>query len=226
MDVIDAIDARFSCRAFFDKPVAESVVRDILSRAARAPSGGNLQPWRVYSLAGATLAELKALIKPRTGELPHGEGTAHNIYPPNLTEPYRTRRYLVGELLYDSLKIPRSDRTARINQLARNFEFFGAPVGLFFSIDRIMGPIQWTDLGMYIHAVMLIAKNLGLDTCAQGAWGLWHHTVASFLELPADQILVCGMALGYANPDADINLWRAPRAAIDQFAVFLGFEKA
>jgi len=105
MDVIEAIATRFSCRAFLEKPVAESMVRDILVRAARAPSGGNLQPWCVHVLAGKKLAALTALIKPRSGELPQGEGTAHNVYPPNLTEPYRTRRFVVGELLYDSVGI-------------------------------------------------------------------------------------------------------------------------
>jgi nitroreductase len=224
MDVIEAIATRFSCRAFLDKPVAESMVRDILVRAARAPSGGNLQPWCVHVLAGKKLAALKALIKPRSGELPQGEGTAHKVYPPKLTEPYRTRRFVVGELLYDSVGISRGDRTARLRQLGYNFEFFGAPVGLFFSIDRSMGPLQWTDLGMYIYAAMLLARSVGLESCAQGAWGIWHRTVSAFLHLPSDHILVCGMALGYGNPEATINHWRAPRALLDEFAVFFGFE--
>src|SRR5271166_5326303 len=151
MDVRDAVATRFSCRAFVDKPVAESIVRDILERAARAPSGGNLQPWRVHVLAGARREALRASIRPRFNELPHGEGAEYDVYPKGLTEPYRTRRFTVGELLYRSIAIPREDRAGRYRQFARNYEFFGAPVGMFFIIDRQMGPPQWSDLGMFIQ---------------------------------------------------------------------------
>ena len=223
MDVREVVASRYSCRAFLSTPVPAATVRDILDRAARAPSGGNLQPWRIHALAGARLDALRALIRPRFGELPRGEGAEYQIYPSPLKEPYHGRRSEVGALLYKALGIPREDRPARYRQYARNFEFFGAPVGLFFLIDRTMGPPQWSDLGMYVQTVMLLARDYGLDTCAQEAWTHWHKTVPTFLSLSPDYLVFCGMALGYADPDAAINRWRAPRESVESFAVFEGF---
>src|SRR5580692_6599766 len=174
MDVRDAVASRYSCRAFLPTPVPETTVREIIERAARAPSGGNLQAWRVYAIAGARVEELKALLSPRMGELPKGEGGEYQIFPADLKEPYRSRRFGVGELLYRSIGVPREDRPARYRQYARNFQFFGAPVGLFFAIDRTMGPPQWADLGMFVQTVMLIARGEGLHTCGIEAWTHWH----------------------------------------------------
>lgn len=224
MDVREAVATRFSCRAFLPTPVPEPVVRDILERASRAPSGGNLQPWRVFALAGAPLAELKALIAPRAVENPRGEGAEYPVYPPGLTEPYDARRRTVGALLYRAIGVAREDRAGRYRQYARNFLFFDAPVGLFFAIDRQMGPPQWSDLGMYVQTVMLLARAHGLHACAQEAWTFWHKTVSVFLDLPPELMLFCGMALGYADPDAAINRWRSPREPLDGFASFRGFE--
>ncbi len=224
MDVREAAATRYSCRAFLPDPVPEAVVREILDGAARAPSGGNLQPWRVYALAGARLEALRALLRPRAGELPRGEGTEYRIYPPELKEPYRTRRFAVGELLYRSLGIAREDRPARLRQYARNFEFFGAPVGLMVCADRSMGPPQWSDLGMFLQTAMLLARQHGLHSCAQEAWAHWHKTLGDFLELPPELMVFCGLALGYADADAPINAWRAPREPLDGFAAFQGFE--
>jgi nitroreductase len=223
MDVREAIESRFSCRAFLDTPVPEAVVRDILERAARAPSGGNLQPWRVYALTGAPLAALKSEVAPRARETPRGEGAEYRVYPEGLTEPYETRRRTVGELLYRSIGVPREDRAGRYRQFSRNFLFFDAPVGLFFAIHRQMGPPQWADLGMYLQTVMLLARAHGLHSCAQEAWASWHKSVEAALDLPRDLMLFCGMALGYADPDAAINQWRSPREPLDGFASFLGF---
>jgi len=166
MDVREAVASRFSCRAFLDTPVPEAVVREIIARAARAPSGGNVQPWHVHVLAGTALADLKRRLAPRMNELPRAEGSEYDIYPPDLKEPYRSRRYQVGDLLYRAIGIPREDRPGRYRQYARNFIFFDAPVGLFFAIDRSMGPPQWSDLGMYIQSVMLLARAHGLHSCA------------------------------------------------------------
>jgi nitroreductase len=224
MDVHDAVATRYSCRAFLAKPVPLMIIRDILDRAARAPSGGNLQPWRVHVLAGARLQQLKALIRPRACELPRGEGAEYQVYPPALKEPYRTRRFAVGEQLYRAIDIAREDRAARIRQYGRNFEFFDAPVGLFFSIDRTMGLPQWSDLGAFVQTVMLLARSHGLHTCGQEAWTHWHKTVQAFLELAPEYILFCGMALGYADEEAPINRWRSPRVPLDAFATFSGFE--
>jgi len=224
MDVLDAVASRYSCRAFLPTPVPEATVRDILAAAARAPSGGNVQPWRVHALAGKKLEQLKACVRARPELLPRGEGAEYDIYPRDLKEPYETRRRQVGAALYQSIGVTRADRAGRYRQYARNFEFFGAPVGLLLSIDRSMGPPQWSDLGGYIQTVMLLARAHGLHTCGQEAWTHWHKTVYSFLDLPPDFILFCGLALGHADPDAAINQWRAPREPLDAFASFEGFE--
>ncbi len=223
MDVREAVASRFSCRAFLPTPVPLAVVRDILDRAARAPSGGNLQPWRVDVLAGEPLEALKARLRARDGELPHGEGVEYAIYPAPLKEPYYARRAEVGKLLYAALGIPREDRPARLGQYAQNFQFFGAPVGLFVSIDRSLGPPQWSDLGGFIQTVLLLARASGLHGCAQEAWTHWHKTVPPFIGLPADHILFCGIALGFADESAAVNRWRAPRLGVDAFATFRGF---
>jgi nitroreductase len=223
MDVRDAVASRFSCRAFLPTPVPLATVREILTRAARAPSGGNLQPWRVHALAGAVLEDLKARIRPYAPSNPRGEGAEYQVYPSPLKEPYNGRRFEVGADLYRAIGIPREDRPARYRQYARNFEFFGAPVGLLFTIDRSMGAPQWSDLGMHIQTVMLLARAYGLDTCGIEAWTHWHKTVSAFLALPAEEMVFCGMALGHGDPAAPINGWRSTREALDGFAVFAGF---
>jgi len=223
MDVREAVATRFSCRAFLPAPVPESIVRDILERAARAPSGGNLQPWRVHVLAGEPLAALKARLAPRMNELPRAEGEDYQIYPSPLKEPYYTRRRQVGELLYASIGVAREDRAGRYRQYARNFVFFDAPVALFFTMDRSMGPPQWSDLGMFIQTVMLLARGHGLHTCAQEAWNFWHKTLAEFLPIAPEHLLFCGMGMGHADHEAPINTWRSPREPVDGFAHFRGF---
>jgi nitroreductase len=225
MDVRDAVASRFSCRAFLPTPVPLAVVREILDRAARAPSGGNLQPWRVDALAGSPLDTLRAMMRAREAELPHGEGVEYAIYPAELKEPFQARRYEVARLLYAALGIPRADRPARLAQYARNFQVFDAPVALFVSIERSMGPPQWSDLGGFIQTILLLARAFGLHGCAQEAWTHWHKTVPPFLELPADHILFCGIALGVADESAAVNRWRAPRAGVDAFATFRGFSE-
>jgi nitroreductase len=223
MDVRDAVATRFSCRAFLPTPVPLATVREILGRAARAPSGGNLQPWRVHALAGAVLEDLKARIRPHAPTNPRGEGAEYEVYPSPLKEPYNARRFEVGALLYRALGIPREDRAARYRQYARNFEFFDAPVGLLFSIDRSMGPPQWSDLGMYVQTVMLLARAYGLDTCSIEAWTFWHKSASAFLALPPEEMVFCGMALGHGDAAAPVNAWHSPREDVDGFAAFSGF---
>lgn len=225
MNVSEAVASRYSCRAFLPKPVPEATVRDILERAARAPSGGNVQPWCIAALAGAKLEELKALVRARPELLPRGEGAEYNIYPPGLKEPYETRRRHVGAALYQAIGIARDDRPGRYKQYARNFEFFGAPVGLLIFLDRSMGPPQWSDVGGYIQSVMLLARERGLHTCGQEAWTHWHKTVYAFLKIPPEYILFCGLAIGYADEAAPINNWRAPREPLESYATFAGFER-
>lgn len=224
MNVTSAVTSRISCRAFLDKPVPKQTVVDILETAKRAPSGGNLQPWLVHVLSGQPLAAFLTTIRSKLSLLPVGEGTEYNIYPPELQDPYRARRFKCGEDLYATMDIPRDNKPARLGQFARNYEFFGAPVGLFFCIDRRMGQDQWADLGMFMQTVMLLARERGLHTCAQEAWAIWHKTIAEFLPLPADVMLFSGMALGYMDESAPINSLRTQRAALDEFATLRGFE--
>jgi nitroreductase len=213
MDVSQAVSARYSARAFKADPVPGEVVRALLEAARQAPSGGNLQPWNVTALAGEPLAALKAEVAANLG----GQTPEYEVYPADLWDPFRTRRYQCGEDLYASIEIPREDKPARIRQLMRNAEFFGAPVGIFFCLDRKLGPPQWADLGMYMQSVMLLATAQGLATCAQEFWARYPQTVARAIDLPDDQMLFSGMALGYADDSAPINNWRTRR---DDFAVW------
>lgn len=223
MNVADAIASRMSCRAYRPTPVPEATVRAILEAARRSPSGGNLQPWHVHVLTGAPLAELLADVRRKLPQSPRGEGAEYHVYPSELWEPYRSRRYRCGEDLYATIGVPREHKLARLRQFARNYEFFGAPVGLFFLIDRGMGPPQWADVGMFMQSVMLLAREHGLDTCPQEAWSAWHRTVGEFLRVPAELMLFAGMALGYRDEEAPINRLRTDRAALEEFAVLRGF---
>jgi len=225
MDVFEAVASRYSRRAFLPTPVPETIVRDIVERAARAPSAGNMQPWRVYALAGKRIAELKALMAPRMAtELPKGEGTDYTIYPEPLADLYKTRRYQVGELLYKAIGILREDKPARYKQYARNYQFFGAPVALFLAREKTHGPAQWADIGGYLQTVALLARGHGLHTCPQQAWVSFNRTIRAFLKLPDDLMIYSGMAVGYEDSKAPINGWRSPRAALDSFATFDGFK--
>jgi nitroreductase len=220
MDVSDAIEQRISIRAFTDRPVGQALVAEILEKAARAPSGGNLQPWRVYALAGEPLAAFKAGVAAN----PMGETPEYDVYPPSLWDPFRTRRYENAEQLYASVNVPREEKAERLRWLARNADFFGAPVGLFFCLDRKLGPPQWADLGMYMQNVMLLAVERGLDTCPQEFWARYPVSVARALGLPDDHMVFSGMALGYRDPAHPINAWRSTRDPVDVWCELKGFE--
>ena len=221
MNVSEAVGKRMSVRAFKPDPVSGAVVREIIELAHKAPSGGNLQPWRVHALAGEPLADLKAKAM---AKLAAGlEKPEYDVYPADLWDPFRTRRYVCGEDLYASIEIPREDKPARMRQLGRNVEFFGAPVGLFFSLDRKLGYPQWADVGMYMQTVMLLAVERGLDTIAQEFWARLPKTVGDFLGLPDDHMLFSGMALGYRDETAPINNWRTRRDPFEAFAEMRGF---
>ena len=223
MNVSEAVASRFSARAFLDTPVPGETVRAILEAAARAPSGGNVQPWRVWALGGTELARFRQVIRERQKTSPGGEGTEYQIYPPNLKDPYRGRRFKCGEDLYATIGIGREDKAGRLGQLAKNFDFFGAPVALFFAIDRDMQEGQWSDLGMYMQTIMLLAREHGLHTCAQEAWATWHRTVGEFLDIPPELMLFAGMALGHADPAHPINTLRTDRAPLSETVVMRGF---
>lgn len=220
MDVTEAVGRRISVRAFKPDTPPAATIREILEAAARAPSGGNLQPWRVYALAGEALAGLKAKVAAN----PFGEEPEYDVYPPNLWDPFRSRRFANGEDLYASIGIPREDKPARLRQLARNGELFGAPVGLFFALDRKLGPPQWSDVGMYMQTVMLLAVERGLDTCPQEYWARYPKTLAEVLGLPDDHMIFSGMALGWRDDSHPINGWRSARDPFDTWAEMRGFD--
>ncbi|HEX4181236.1 MAG TPA: nitroreductase [Caulobacteraceae bacterium] len=221
MKVSEAVERRVSVRAFRPDPVPGTMVREIIEAAARSPSGGNLQPWRVFALAGEPLARLKAKAMQK---LAAGlETPEYDVYPPDLWDPFRTRRYLCGEDMYATIDVPRENRGARLAHVARNVEFFGAPVGLFFFLDRKVGPPQWSDVGMYMQTVMLLAIERGLDTCAQEFWARLPRTVGEFIGLPEDHMLFSGMAMGFRDESAPINSLRTRREPFEAFAEMRGF---
>lgn len=221
MTVGEAIRKRISVRKFRPDPVPEALVREILELARWSPSGGNVQPWHVYVMAGPALARFKALIAGRMAATPMGDGSEFEIYPANLAEPYRTRRFAIGEAMYEKLGIPREDKLARLQHLARNFVFFDAPVGLFFAIDKSMGLPQWAHLGMFMQTLMLAAEERGLGTCAQEAWSRWPNAIREFVAMPDALRLYCGMALGFVDESAPVNTLRSARASVAEFATFL-----
>jgi len=149
------------------------------------------------------------------------ENPAYEIYPTKLKEPYRTSRYELGEQMYDLLGIPRDNKDARVNQVMKNFQFFGAPCAFFCFVDRQMGPPQWSDLGMFLQTFMLLAREVGLDTCAQEAWSIKHDSVSKFVNADPDDILFCGMSIGYRDEKDPINSLRSERRPLDQWAKFL-----
>lgn len=216
MNVTTAIRSRFSARAFLPTPVSSEVVAEILEQAVWAPSGGNLQPWHVHAVGGQRLRDFLAQIELALESHPRGLEAEYNVYPPRLKEPYRTRRFQCGEDLYASINVPRSDKPARLRQFANNYRLFGAPVALFFCLDRVMGPPQWSDVGMLMQSIMLLARERGLHTCAQEAWASWPEQVRALLGLPENLMLFSGMALGHADMAHPINGWRTTRAPQDE----------
>jgi nitroreductase len=219
MNVSEACRRRISVRAFKPDPIPGTMMREILQLAHRgAPSGGNLQPWRVYALGGQDLADFKAEVAGKPFE-----AAEYHVYPPNLWDPYRRRRYECGEDLYTCLGIAREDRPTRFRQLFRNAEFFGAPVGLFFCIDRRLGPPQWADVGMYMQTVMLLAIERGLDTCAQEFWAGYAKTVARVLRLPEEFMVFAGMAMGKRDEAHVANSLKTRREPFEAFAEIRGF---
>ena len=219
MNVTEALKSRISVRAFKPDPVPEVLVREILDVARYAPSGGNLQPWKVIAVAGAERDAVAALAR---ANMPGAEDD-RPIYPANLWEPYRSRRFKVGEDMYALLEIPRANKGARLMHLAENFNFFGAPVGLFFVIDKAMGHGQWAHLGMFMQSVALAAIERGVQSCMQEAWARVRAALAAHFGLRDEEMIYCGMALGYADMAKPVNALRSDRAPVDEIAEFRGF---
>ena len=207
MDVAEAVAARHSVRQFLPEPVPAELLIELVEQAARAPSGGNLQPWRIYVVNGPAMSRFRSYL----AGCPELEIPEYDVYPHKLWEPYRTNRFALGEQLYASIGIPRSDREARLRQFAHNADFFGAPAALFCFVDRGMGAPQWSDLGMFLQTFMLLAVERGLGTCAQEYWAVRHAAVAKFVAAPEQEMLFCAVAVGYEDSTAAMNGWQSQR---------------
>lgn len=207
VSVSEAVAGRKSVRAFSDQPVETANILEMLEKAARAPSGGNLQPWRIAVLNGETMTRFRALMETRLSQDPResGEPPQYRVYPPNLKEPYRTSRYEVGEAMYALLGISRDHRPKRLEWFSNNYRFFGAPAAIFCFVDRIMGPPQWSDLGMFLQSFMLLAQEAGIATCPQECWAVYPESVSRFCKMDPELMLFCGMAIGYADTSAPVN---------------------
>lgn len=218
----EAIVSRRSVRAFLPTPVDEATVRHLLELAARAPSGTNTQPWKVHALAGEAKDRLCAAVMEAREASPKG-ASEYDYYPTRWREPYLSRRRKLGWDLYGLLGIEKGDKERMWAHFGRNYVFFDAPVGLIFTIDRDLEVGSWLDYGMFLENLMLAARGLGLDTCPQAAWMVYPDAVARALGLPEEEMVVCGMALGYADRSRPEDALVTEREPVDSFARFEGF---
>ncbi|MBI5271515.1 MAG: nitroreductase [Burkholderiales bacterium] len=220
-----AITSRRSIRAYLPTPVPRETVAEILSVASRAPSGTNTQPWKVHVLAGEARQRLSARIRAVYDDAEqrqqHTEEYAY--YPTEWRPPYIDRRRKVGWDLYGLLGIGKADKVRMHAQHGRNYDFFDAPVGLIFTIDRVMQQGSWLDYGMFLENIMVAARARGLDTCPQAAFTQFHRVISEELALTPDEMVVCGMALGHADPAAVENSLVTEREPVEGFAHFHGF---
>ena len=223
MNVTEAVTSRRSIRAFLDKPVDPAVLRRVLETAQRAPSGGNIQPWNAVVLAGEPLAQLNAAV---ADLLPQGRAAysgEYVIYPTGLEGDYKTRSATVGEVMYTAMGIARDDKPRRQSQFAANFRAFDAPVLMLVHMPRYMGAPQWADIGMWLQTVCLLLREEGLDSCMQEAWALYAKQVRACAAIPDDHMFFCGVAIGYRDGDAPVNLFPVPRAPLDDAVRWEGF---
>ena len=216
-----AITSRRSVRAFLPKPVSDETVKDILRVAARAPSGTNMQPWKVYVVTGERKEALSRAILDSGVRPEKIEWEEYRYYPDQFFEPYQTRRRTVGFALYSLLEIGRRDVERMREQHDRNFTFFDAPVGLIFTIDRRLNVGSWLDHGMFLQNVMVAARGRGLHTCPQAAFAPYHRQIRPLLDLADEEIVVCGMALGYEDESKPENALRSERVPVEEFVTFL-----
>ena len=218
-----AITSRQSIRAFLPTPVSRETIEEILAVASRAPSGTNTQPWNVYVLTGESKAELSRKILAAYDDpeeaATHKEEYAY--YPTEWRSPFIDRRRKIGWDLYGLLKIGKTDKARMHDQHGRNYSFFDAPVGLMFTIDRVMQQGSWLDYGMFLQNLMIAARARGLDTCPQAAFTQFHRIIMSHIGAPSNEMLVCGMSLGHADRNAVENQLQTERAPVNEFARFL-----
>jgi nitroreductase len=221
--VDDAITSRRSIRRFLPTPVDAATVEAILNVAARAPSGTNMQPWRGYVVAGSARDALIQAVQ-AAFDAPGGAHTQEvQYYPDAFFEPYLSRRRTVGWGLYGLLGIGKGEGAKMRAQHRRNFQFFDAPIGMIFTVHRNLATGSWLDYGMFLQNIMTAARGRGLDTCPQAAWSHFHHAIRPVLNLTEEEVVVCGMALGYADHDAPENQLTTDRVAACDFVRFDGF---
>lgn len=223
MDAIDAIKTRISTRAFLDTPISQAEVEEILDIARFSPSSSNLQPWGTVVLAGdsrkaATDLALNTLMKN-----PAGEADEFPVYPENLPQKYQDRRAGVGKAMYELMGIERQDEAARQAWAVDNFNFYGAPVAIFFTIDRVHGRNQWASLGMFMQTVCLVAHAKGYGTCMQEIWAMVRNSLHSHLQLDDKEVIYAGLALGHPDKSKAVNNLRTEREAVSGFSQFIGF---
>lgn len=219
--ISSVIRARRSIRAYLPTPVPKELLERVLQDAARAPSGSNIQPWKVHVLQGATLDQLTERVCQAFDAADTQTHTPeYDYYPSSFAEPYQARRRKVGWDLYGLLGISKGDVQKMQAQHRKNFTFFGAPVGLVFTIDRTLNLGSWLDYGMFLQNVMLAAQAYGLSTCPQAAWIAYHRIFSDVLNLPPEEQLVCGIALGYGDPDAIENSLVSERADLHEFVTW------
>jgi nitroreductase len=227
-EACEAVDAairrRCATRSFTSRPVPQQTIIDILDVARFAPSGANIQPWRVYVVAGARKEEISRVLLRAHEEARDQHASEYQYYASPLPEPYASRRDQFGRLFYGSLGIAQSDMVGRARQTSKNYGFFGAPVGLIIAIDRRLQVGSWLDLGMFIQNVMIAAGARGLQTCPQETFSKYHALLRTLLPIPPEEIVVCGMSIGFGLDENTSAGSLMPRAEVDEFARFLGFE--
>ena len=219
----DALRARRSVRAFRPDPVPHDLIVELLNAAARAPSGTNIQPWKVHVVAGEARRRLEEEVLAHREREPDSGGAEF----PRISkrkEPYTGRMRKLGKEMYTLLGIPRGDEAASWRQWGRNYQFFDAPVGLIFTLDKDLDRMSYVDLGMFIQSLMLAAKARGLDTCAQGAWNNYWQATRRVLNVPEEDYIVCGVCLGYADDTAPVNTLVSEREPVESFTTFHGFD--
>ncbi len=221
--VYEAITSRRSVRAFLPRPVPRETVEHLLDVARRAPSGTNTQPWKVRALSGDAKDKLCKAVLHAHDTAADQHSYSYKYYPAEIPEPYISRRRKVGWDLYGLLGIEKGEREKTHKQHERNYLFFDAPVGLIFTIDKVMEQGSWLDYGMFLENIMVAARGSGLHTCPQAAWVQYHRVVIDVLDIPDTEEIVCGMSLGYEDEDAPENTLRTEREPVSGFAVFHGF---
>jgi nitroreductase len=220
----DAIVTRKSVRAFRDTPVPRETVEELLALASRSPSGSNIQPWKVRVVAGEARARLSREILEAVARDGFDKYTREwNYYPVHWREPFLARRRKIGWDMYALVGVAKGDFEGTQRQRLRNYEFFGAPVGMIFTLDEDLEMGSWLDLGIYIGSLAIAARGRGLDTCPQAAFADFHSIIRPLLGIPENEIIICGMALGYADTEAPVNRLVTERAPVGGFASFDGF---